>query len=266
LKNNNTYIIRGGDFGHERLHVLSNALSASTCYFLLAAGLKIDMKVLDLGCGNGSVSHLMAGIVGESGQVIGIDIDKKIIELAGQHTSSLKNLEFRVMDVNSASDLDCDFDFIYMRFLLSHLQNPLDLITFAKSHLKDGGILAVEDVDFTGHFCFPESEAFDKYVEWYTKTAISKGVDPYIGKKLVILFQKAEFKDLDFYVINPAFHSGIGKLVSTLTLQNIAASVIANGIASESEVNQVAAEFEKYTFSDETIVSLPRIMQVIGKK
>ena len=39
-----------------------------------------------------------------------------------------------------------------MRFILSHLQNPSELIEFAKSHLKEGGIIAVEDVDFSGLF------------------------------------------------------------------------------------------------------------------
>jgi hypothetical protein len=73
-------------------------------------------------------------------------------------------------------------------------------------------------------------------------------------------------QDINFYVINPAFHSGIGKLVSALTLQNIAASVIESGIAPESEVIKAIEEFEKYTFSHDTIVSLPRIMQVAGKK
>ena len=103
-------------------------------------------------------------------------------------------------------------------------------------------------------------------MEWYTKTAISRGVDAYIGKKLVNLFQQAGLHDINFSVINPAFHSGVGKLVSILTLQNIAASVIDGGIASEYEVNKVISDFEKFTYSHETIVSLTRIMQVSGKK
>jgi 2-polyprenyl-3-methyl-5-hydroxy-6-metoxy-1,4-benzoquinol methylase len=265
MENNNTYIIRGGDYGQERLHILSTALESTTKYFLLSAGLEKGMKVLDIGCGNGSVSLLMAGIVGESGQVTGIDMDEKIIEYARANSNNLTNLEFLAMNINSGTNLDNDYDFIYMRFILSHLKNPLDLIEFAKSHLKDGGIIAVEDVDFTGHFCYPESEAFDKYVEWYTKTAISKSVDAYIGKKLVNLFQKAELQDIEFSVINPAFHTGVGKLISVLTLNNIAVSVIESGIASESEVKRIVDELEKFTFSHETIISMTRIMQAAGK-
>ena len=68
MGNNNTYIIRGGEYGIERLHILSAALTSTTNNFLVSAGLNKGMKVLDLGCGTGSVSYLMSEIVGMSGK------------------------------------------------------------------------------------------------------------------------------------------------------------------------------------------------------
>jgi ubiquinone/menaquinone biosynthesis C-methylase UbiE len=43
------------------------------------AGISTGMKVLDIGCGNGEVSFLVSKIIGESGKVVGVDIDNQAI-------------------------------------------------------------------------------------------------------------------------------------------------------------------------------------------
>lgn len=56
---------------------------------LLKSYLKPNMKVLDIGCGKGEVSFLTSDLVcknsvGEKGQVIGVDIDEKSLNLSNQ--------------------------------------------------------------------------------------------------------------------------------------------------------------------------------------
>ena len=56
---------------------------------LLKSYLKPNMKVVDIGCGKGKVSFLASDLVcknsvGEKGQVIGVDIDEKSLNLANQ--------------------------------------------------------------------------------------------------------------------------------------------------------------------------------------
>jgi ubiquinone/menaquinone biosynthesis C-methylase UbiE len=54
------------------------------------------MECLDVGCGGGHVSLLMASIVGSAGKVVGTDTGKEIIELAKQdaETAKLGNVKF----------------------------------------------------------------------------------------------------------------------------------------------------------------------------
>ena len=66
-------------------------------------------------------------------------------------------------------DLEEMYDFIYVRFVLTHLTDPAGALANLSSKLVPGGALVVEDIDFTGHFCHPDSPAFRRYVEWYSR-------------------------------------------------------------------------------------------------
>ena len=58
------------------------------------------MECLDVGCGGGHVSLLMASMIGPAGKVVGTDTDKEIIELAKEDAEIAKtgNVEFREVD------------------------------------------------------------------------------------------------------------------------------------------------------------------------
>jgi len=54
---------------------MSENVNAMTERLLVDAGITNGMRVVDIGCGSGEVSLLLSKIVGEGGQVLGIDQD-----------------------------------------------------------------------------------------------------------------------------------------------------------------------------------------------
>ena len=66
---------------HDRLNRQGRLISRLTQHFLEAAGLTSGMRVLDIGSGVGDVSLLAAGLVGGSGQVVGIDSDMAALKV-----------------------------------------------------------------------------------------------------------------------------------------------------------------------------------------
>ena len=88
-------------------------------------GLIKGMKCLDIGCGGGHVTILMAHTVGPEGRVIGTDTDAKILALAREDAKAAKatNVEFQQRDA-CASLWHNEFNVAYARFLLSHLNEP----------------------------------------------------------------------------------------------------------------------------------------------
>ncbi|HYZ09196.1 MAG TPA: hypothetical protein VE709_11580 [Pseudonocardiaceae bacterium] len=57
------------------------------------------------------------------------------------------------------------YDLRYARFLLSHVADPQRVVSGLAAVIAPGGKVIVEDVDFTGPFCFPRSYAYTRCVQ-----------------------------------------------------------------------------------------------------
>jgi len=260
------YIIAGGNPGSDRLKTLANATWQSSEVFLKDAGLKAGMHCLDLGCGNGEITLRLSNLVGPQGSITGIDADETCILIAREASKAREiPVDWKVGTIES--DLAFEkYDFIYARFLLSHLRNPSVLLERIQSRLKPGGVIAVEDVDFAGHFSYPACPAFDRYVELYLQTGKQKGADPLIGPRLPVLLSKAGFTQPKMRVVLPTFMSGEGKRMAELTLKNIQSAIVEAGLAPKEEVERLVGEIADFTSDPFSIMSLPRIFQVCAIK
>ncbi len=133
----------------DRLKRQSQLYDASTWQLLKEAGLAPGMKVLDVGSGAGNVSFIAASLVGVSGTVVGVDSNPVIVEQAASAacTLGLSQVSFRVGDINSI-ELDQDFDAVIGRLVLIYVREPAALIRKLLAHVKPGGIVAFQDLDW----------------------------------------------------------------------------------------------------------------------
>src|SRR2546430_2685819 len=94
------------------------------------------------------------------------------ISLAAAETEALglRNVEFRKANVLEPWPTT-RVSFVLIRFVLTHLASPETLLAHALAALKPGGVLAVEDIDYSGQFSEPPSPAFDCYRELYVAAA-----------------------------------------------------------------------------------------------
>ena len=260
-----SYIIKGGEAGRARLSVLSEAMAEATGSLLDRAGPWDGRRVLDAGCGGGDVSRDLARRVGPSGQVVGIDADGAKIAAARDAAADLPRLSFRVGDAITAGP-DDPFDVIYVRFLLSHLTDPVGALATLHGRLKPGGLLVAEDVDFDGHFAEPAQPALDRYVAWYKAAAWRRGANAILGRELARLAVGAGFGIVHAGAVNPAALSGPIKQLAPLTLAAIADSVVEAGLADRSEVDQTLIELQVAADDTAVFMSLPRVGQVIARR
>jgi ubiquinone/menaquinone biosynthesis C-methylase UbiE len=263
----NEYIITGGEEGKKRLNVLADVLSSYTKALLEKDGPIHRKKILDLGCGGGNVALMASKMVGEEGYVTAIDFDSEIISLAKQDAinDGVNNISF---EAQSAYDITFDdrFDIAYSRFLLSHLRQPeLALQNMLKS-AKPGARIIVEDVEFSGHFCYPSCKAFDSYIKYYTAAATHNEQNPEIGPSLFQLFHSAGIKNIQFDIIQPCFSQGAGKRMAYITMDKIKSIVIKQGLADIETIDTLLRELDVFTQNEQTIISLPRIFRVWGYK
>jgi len=83
------------------------------------------MRVLDIGCGMGDVSILVARHVGPGGRVVSIDLDQASIKTAEKRTSAVgfDNTTYHRSDILTFMD-DEPFDAIVGRLVLEFLPDP----------------------------------------------------------------------------------------------------------------------------------------------
>jgi hypothetical protein len=129
---------------------------------------------------------------------------------------------------------------------------------------RPGGVVIIEDIDLEGIFCHPFSAAIQRLVEIYTQTAQRRGGDPNIGLRLPGLLLDAGFERIQVNVVQPAGIDGEVKLIVAVTMENIADSVVADGIAGRDEVDTIIAELYELAHYKRSFVSHPRVIQAWG--
>jgi SAM-dependent methyltransferase len=207
----------------------------------------------------------LANLVGPGGRVVGWDIDETKLGLARREAEEkgFGNVEFRLSDIGQGEGA-AEFDVVYTRFLLTHLRDPAGALARMRQVLQPGGVVIVEDIDCTGYFCHPYSAALWRYVALYTEAVRRRGGDPNIGPRLPELLLDAGFRTVQMNVVQPAGIDGEVKLINPITMENVADSVLAEGLATRNEVDKVIAELYELSRDSRTVVSLPRVIQAWG--
>jgi SAM-dependent methyltransferase len=174
---------------HDRLNRQGRLISKLTQHFLEQIGLAAGMRVLDIGSGLGDVALLAAGLVGGSGQVVGIDSDTTALEVAKARArqQGLSNVLFHACDIHRY-DVPDDYDAVIGRCVLLHQREPLATLRAAIKHVRRGGIVAFQEPWFSRAFSCPEAPLFQEMLGWLHDTVLASGLDADIGIRLPSLY------------------------------------------------------------------------------
>ena len=171
--------------------------SASTHAAHLLPLLKPGQRLLDLGCGPGTISMGLARAV-EPGELRGIDMEESEIEIAraaaaagGHH-----NAEFHVGDVTDLPFEDDSFDVVHCHALLMHVPDTEAALTEAKRVLRSGGIMSARDLIGESTFLEPEIEDIGGAWAAFLRLLEANGGHPQMGKELKRRFLDAGFSDI----------------------------------------------------------------------
>ena len=106
---------------------------------LAAAGAQPGERVIDIGCGTGGTTAELAGAVGASGHVLGVDISEPLVEAARARAPG--NATFEVADAATHAFAPASADLVFSRFGVMFFGDPVAAFRNIRRALKPSGRL-----------------------------------------------------------------------------------------------------------------------------
>ena len=160
-------------------------------------GVQQVRRVLDVGCGPGSITRGLAERVAP-GSVVGLDLSRDTLEAARADAASrgLANLSYQEGSVYALPFPDGSFDAAYAHQVLQHLRERPAALGEMLRVVRPGGLVAVRDVDWGTVAYWPREPWIDRFVEVHLRTWRDNGGEPAMGRQLPALFHAAGVTDL----------------------------------------------------------------------
>ena len=172
--------------------------SAQTSAAHLLPHLRPGMRLLDFGCGPGTISVGLAEAV-QPGVLHGMDMEASQIEiaraaaLAGGHG----NMELRTGDVTEMPFEDGFFDVAHCNAVLMHVPDTQAVLAEVRRVLKPGGLLACRELIKSSCFFEPGVDDLNSGWDTFGDLLAANGGHPQMGRELKRVFQEAGFADIE---------------------------------------------------------------------
>lgn len=193
----------------DEFRQLLDRRSASTHAGYLLPHLGPRQKLLDFGCGPGTISVGLAERIAP-GEFHGIDMEESQVDLA-RAAAAAGGHENMTFHVGSADDLpfgDNTFDVAHCHAVLMHIPDTSAVLAEVKRVLKPGGIIAAREVIVDSSFLEPQDPLIKDAWSVFSGLLVGNGGHPQFGKELKGALLNAGFDDIRFLASFDFFSSG----------------------------------------------------------
>ena len=182
---NPTYVLGHSEQELQRLRRQALLIEPATRLFLSESGVGAGMRVLDVGSGAGDVAFLVAGLVGESGEVIGTDKAPAAVATASTRARErgLRSVSFREGDP-AHMRFDRPFDAVIGRYVLLFQSDAAAMVRGLMKHLRPGGLVLFHEPDWGSARSIPAVPTYDSCCRWIQQTFARAGTDSNMAGRL----------------------------------------------------------------------------------
>ncbi len=245
--------------------------AAEAARFLLPH-LRPGMRLLDVGCGPGSITVGLAEAVAP-GAVLGIDLAADDVLGTGRALAAekgLTNVRFARADLFALGDRD-GFDAVYAHQVLQHLDQPVEALRALRALLRPGGLLAVRDSDYGTCTWSPPDAALDRWLAVYHAVARRNGAEADAGRYLYGWLRAAGFTDVTLSGTTWTFpgydrvETWATSWAERTTASNLARKAVEYGIATADELQEIADGFRAWGQHPDAFFSIGHI-EALGRR
>lgn len=147
------------------------------------------MRVLDVGCGTGVLLAPLVGLLGETGQVAGIDFSAALIaEARRRATENGSRIDFHIGDARALPFPDGSFDCAMANLLLQHLEAPGPALSELVRVVRPGGMVLIGEQDWDSLLIDHSNRSATRRIVHNFCDAVPNG---WIGRQLAFLLAQA---------------------------------------------------------------------------
>ena len=171
-------------FSEEILEAVRRYAGAPHAAYLLPY-LRPGLRVLDVGCGMGTISLVLAAAV-EPGELHGVDMEESQIALARSLAESRRqrNATFHVGDVTALPFEDGFFDVAHCHNVLMHVPDTRAVLAEVKRVVRPGGIVGCREMIVDSSFTSPDYGVIGNAWDMFGDLLAADDGHPQMGREL----------------------------------------------------------------------------------
>jgi len=245
--------------GHQAPVVAMHATrTAANSAAYLVPHLGPDQRLLDVGCGPGTITTDLAALVAP-GAVHGLEIDDAICAQARAHAEQVgaTNVEIVRGNVYALDYEDGAFDVVHLHQVLQHLTDPVAALAECRRVTRPGGLVAARDVDYATMCASPKDARLDRWLELYHQVAYRNDAEPDAGRYLLSWARRAGFEAIEVSASTMTYHDEAGRhfwgegWANRCTSSAFGQQAIAYGLADRDELDEIATAWRDWARHEE---------------
>ncbi|KAK4553305.1 hypothetical protein LTR86_009605 [Recurvomyces mirabilis] len=125
-----------------------------------------NLKLLDIGCGSGTITASLASYLPSEGKITATDISPEILTKAktfAEKAGVESKINFQTADVYALPFEDGEFDIVHASMVLSHLSDPIAAYKEMLRVTRPGGTVANRESDLTAWSYYPRLPGIEKF-------------------------------------------------------------------------------------------------------
>lgn len=187
----------------ERLQLQSRVWEPSGGQLLARLGDGSGLRALDVGCGALGWLRILSEWVGASGQVVGTDIDERLLDAARSflEAEGIANVELVVDDLFDSKLEPQSFDLVHARYVIAPLGRGPEQVAAHRRSVRLGGYLVLEEWDLGSWHFNPHAPAAERLIRLLTEIFAGLGGEAGRGLRGLLREIGIEEPEIDAHVI-----------------------------------------------------------------
>ena len=217
------------------------------------------MRLLDVGCGPGTITMDLAERVGPSGRVTALERTDEALDLARDEAArrGTTNVDFVVADAQAMDIPDDEFDIVHAHQVLQHVDDPVRGLREMRRVCRPGGLVADRESDYSAFAWYPQLPELDRWMAIYQRAARANDAEPDAGRRLLSWARAAGFTDIVAGSSTWCFASDDdrawwgGQWADRMVSSDLAGQAVDEGLATGAELEEVAAGWRAWAQSED---------------